>query len=366
MARFVGVLFAVALVLVVAGAVTVARRVVRDVRSVADALASITPRITTGRATDAALFTSDAGASSSPPRVARPTSRARPEPTVVASAVPAEPLLDAMIARVCPTAVRLLTQSYARCGCMRPAPHLGTALDEACERWMRDEVGDGTWEILEPDEEEIARCLNGIEAARDACWMDEATRQCGRLLREPVSLGEACMDSSLLCRSGVCAETCVPRPREGQPSADGFCPTGLVLDESDACIRPRREGAPCTSELCEPGLFCDGSTCTRPHRAGEACRQTADCSDGLLCGGDGRCAAAPVWCEDGDECGWAYVCDESWSSRCVPCLGCVGERTCGDGTTTCGDDWTCEDEGNGGRCSPELCRPDELVDVLDP
>ena len=258
---------------------------------------------------------------------------------------------------------QLLADGRARCGCARPERDLRQRVQEACGSWVATQVGALTREVAERDEERITACLDRIARAASACSLDEAMTDCHDLLREPASLGDECGGAAALCRRGVCSDgTCVPQPRPGEPAVGGLCAPGLVVDDG-TCVERRREGARCRDEICEFGLYCIGYVCTRPRPAGGACESTGDCDDGLLCR-DGRCVAAPRWCEHQDACGWAYACDETFASHCVPCADCQGETVCADDETVCGEGRACEDESRGGRCAPELCGDDALPEVF--
>lgn len=259
-----------------------------------------------------------------------------------------------------------LASAYAKAQCSRVARCFGAlskaALgDEDCAEYMEKVIGqsvfaslgtlDPTRFVYHPDK--APACLAAIEAA-DCDVMFPIPQACDAAIEGLVAAGGECThpkecQGGLYCdvSQGTCPGTCMARPGEGQPCADGLCAKGLqcetIIDSvttqpSDVCLAPASAQQPCDGGSyggCRVDMFCLGKNATTPGK----CIPIANLfvvTDGLACN----------WTE---------------GSLCGPGLHCGLT----DGTTLAG---TCQGPAtSGGACTaslPDMCPAGEFCDVI--
>lgn len=186
----------------------------------------------------------------------------------------------------------------------------------------------------------IAGCLDDSDCAGGSICV---TRHCQAGCREDEECGGGQICNDLTCREG-CRE-------------DGDCGTDRIC-ESLTCREGCREDEDCGADricadlLCTTGCRADaecgaGRICADDVcRAG--CRQDAQCPSGLVCDD----ATLTCRCLSDDDCGPGRVCEDDACRE-----GCHYGRQCYPvGGDFCGDDLTCEEWGDGGRCyTDDLC-----------
>ncbi|MBN8614896.1 MAG: hypothetical protein J0L92_30130, partial [Deltaproteobacteria bacterium] len=247
-------------------------------------------------------------------------------------------------------------------------------------------------------------------AVRAGTTCDDAT-ECGSLeqcaspptCRAPLSLGGACRDNadcaaSLYCE--VLSGTCVARPTDGMPCANGvicapgagcdmdgggscrtlggasgggagqaclfgefgpfLCAEGLACS-SGVCAALPTEGQPCAgTDTCAAGLGCafgpEGSICIEPRGEGEPCENRQACREDLHCGSSGTCTADVAI---GDACNPSFG---DCGGACVPDAsgGFVCSARVSEGATCLADEdceasLTCLVRSEDTRCLAEIC-----------
>jgi hypothetical protein len=248
-------------------------------------------------------------------------------------------------------------------------------------------------------------CEGGTCVAREGTSCDDTT-PCGSFegcaqppsCRPRLTRGSACRESldcgaSLYCEDAT--HTCVDRPSDGQPCANGvICGPGLGCDmDGGGTCRPRgaagspclfgefgpflcadgfacvdgtcgalpTEGMPCAGvDSCAAGLGCafgpEGSICIVPRGEGEPCENRQACRLDLHCGREGTCAPDVAFgapCDPGfGDCGGACVPDASGGFVCRSLLDegatCLADEDCASGLT-------CLVRSEDTRCLPEIC-----------
>ena len=232
----------------------------------------------------------------------------------------------------------------------------------------------GTWQCLEG--ECVLEAGSGIDCGDlepPACHTigcDVAAAQC---VVVPVADGEACEDGNKcstgdVCQDGACeagvglscddddectVDACIPatgcvfKPASGaQCDDDDVCTTSDVCFDGD-CVGAApllcEDGNECTGEICDPEAGCQYTTLT-----GAACDDGEPCTVGDTCGEDTSCTAGPneCTCEDDPDC-------EDNGDLCDGHPVCVGGLCTPDPSTAIG----CQPSSEPGSCVAPACQP---------
>lgn len=307
-----------------------------------------------------------------PPTPPSPVRRAPPtRPTVPPPPLTPDEILDDVRAAFCPEAARRLCDARRRCGCVYDEPDCVERVEAECsEGVFAQGVGSGAVEL---DVDVLARCLEGFEDLGAHCEVSATiVHGCSWPMREPSEPGEPCVHTAPRCRGGFCdaTGTCVAMPGEHERSSEGWC--GLdAISVSGVCRPAARAGETCEDwAQCEEGRYeCMEGRCVPRVGAGGRCEASWECDTALACrGAPGaqRCAPAPIWCDDGEDCGAESECAAP-PADCRPCAdpsACEGDIRCVDGGR-CGPGLECiSSETASWRCQPTLCRVDRLIQVF--
>jgi len=200
-----------------------------------------------------------------------------------------------------------------------------------------------------------ARCADGACQTRVSC---KSSSDC------VPAVGPVCDPVAQTCTQCVASSDCPKDSRceENHCIAYTPCVNSLDCPTATVCNREKGECVGCTEAAdCAPTQACDDKTCVA------RCASDKDCqAAGLLCGPGGFC----VQCVEQVDCPSIYHCTEDGSCKLDVCE--VARPTCdpksesvlncnptGDAVlpTQCSFGQSCEDTGNGARCTTWLCQP---------
>ena len=202
----------------------------------------------------------------------------------------------------------------------------------------------------------VDTCANGAcqwEIASDVCFINGACREVGDI------------SGCNTCAPTLSPTGWSPAPNgtvceDSEPCTDvGFCASGMCQTEPSSCD----DKNDCTADSCDPTAGCvhtlesSGTPCS----TGSACYLEGSCADG-------SCGAAPITCDDDNEC-TVDTCDASegclhgaTEGVCDDGDACTGPGACNGGTCESGEALDCDD---GNMCTKDSCHSAQGCTTLE-